>query len=59
MTKTFKNTTWTRRNYDCTNIVACTANEAPAANWVECPAEILNNLTALHMVGDVRYFGFM
>ena len=34
--KTFKNINFTKRNYECTNIVFCQAENAPDTNWVEC-----------------------
>lgn len=57
--KTFRNTRWTSRNYECTNIVACQAPAAPADHWEECEAEILNGLTDLWREGDVRLFGYL
>lgn len=57
--KTFRNVNYTKRNYECTNIVACEAEQAPNANYEECGAEILNGLTRLHSENDVRYYGYL
>ena len=43
---TFKNTNFTKRNYECTNVVFCQAETAPDANWVECEGA---TSMALHM----------
>ncbi len=59
--KTFKNINFTKRNYECTNIVFCQAETAPDENWVECEEiEIeLAKCDQLHKQADVRYFGYM
>jgi len=59
---TYKNTNFTKRNYDCTNIVFCTTNDIEnitrPGNWVECD-DSANDLDQLFMENEVRYFGFM
>jgi hypothetical protein len=59
--KTFKNINFTKRNYECTNVVFCQAEKAPDANWVECKeVEIeLLKCSQLYRQGDVIYFGYM
>lgn len=57
--KTFRNTKYTKRNYDCTNIVACQALSAPGPEWVECEPEIVEKLTQLYLQNGVRYFGHL
>ena len=57
--KTFRNTLFTKRNYECTNIVACKAEKAPGDNWVECDESFLANLTQLWIQGGVAFFGYM
>lgn len=57
--KTFWNTKFTKRNYECTNIVACVATEAPAAHWQECDAGKISGLMQIEIVRGVRYFGWM
>ncbi len=55
----FKNKSFTKRNYDCTNIVACMAENAPDENYEPVQAVILNRLTHLYTQNGVRYFGFL
>lgn len=57
--KTFRNKKYTRRNYDCTNIVACQAETLPGNDWEECAETILEGLTSLYVVAGVRYFGYL
>lgn len=59
--KTFKNINFTKRNYECTNVVFCKAENAPDANWEECEEiEIeLAKCDQLYKQDDVRYFGYM
>ena len=59
--KTFKNINFTKRNYECTNVVFCQAENAPDTNWVECEEiEIeLKKCDQLYKQGDVRYFGYV
>ena len=58
---TFKNTNFTKRNYECTNIVFCQSEIKPDDNWVECDEiEIeLSNCYQLYIQNDVRYFGYL
>jgi hypothetical protein len=57
--KTFKNKNFTKRDYECTNVVACQAEKPPDENWIECSEEILEKLTSLQIVAGVRYFGYL
>ncbi len=58
--KTFKNTGWTKRNYECTNVVACQGTTAPKnGTWVECDASVIVGLTPLWIEGGIRFFGYM
>lgn len=57
--KTFKNKNFTKRNYDCANIVACRADNAPNENFVECDASVLNGLDRLHTQAGVAYYGYL
>ena len=57
--KTFKNRNFTKRDYECTNVVACQAVSAPSADWVPCDGSVLDGLTHLETVADVRYFGWL
>jgi len=55
--KTFRNKNFTKRDYECTNVIACQAETAPNENWIECDESILSGLTQLHVTAGVRYFG--
>jgi len=57
--KTFRNAAWTRRDYECTNIVACQAPVAPGPKWIETDSSILAGLTQLHAQGGATYFGHL
>ena len=56
--KTFKNTQYKNRDFDCSNIVFCQAEKAPSENWIEVD-ESENNLNQLYMQDGVRYFGYL
>ena len=58
-TKTFRNTAWKTRDYECMNVVACRAPFAPRGAWAECDASVLDGLMQLWREGDVRYFGYL
>ena len=58
--KTFKNANYTKRNYECSNVIACVGPQAPATgSWVESTDSILTGLTRLWTVGDVTFYGFL
>ena len=58
--QTFINKHWTgKRDYECTNVIACQAAQAPDANWLPCDESILNGLTQLYIERGVRYFGHL
>lgn len=57
--KTFRNTLFTGRDSETTNIVACQAAKAPGSNWVECDEADIDGLTRLYRQGDVVYFGWL
>lgn len=57
--KTFKNTSFKKRDYECTNVVACQAASAPEGTWVECDESVLTGLKQLWMVNGVRFFGYL
>ncbi len=58
---TYRNVKHTERHYDCTNIVACqTDGEPPVGDcWEETDESILEGLTFLHRLHDVRYYGYL
>ena len=46
--KTYKNTQFVKRDYECTNIVACRCKETPKrGEWAECDESILFGLKML------------
>jgi hypothetical protein len=59
--KTFKNINFTKRDYDCTNIVFCQAENAPDVNWVECEEMSIKlaKCNQLYTSDNVTYFGFI
>lgn len=70
MSKIFRNTAWTKRDPDCTNIVACIGTTPPDAgrygtNWQEVDAPNLaaafpgRSLDKLWIQGDVAFYGYL
>lgn len=59
MSYVYRNKNFTKRDYECTNVVACVAETAPSAEWIECGEEVLAGLTQIHIVAGVRYFGYL
>ena len=59
--KTYKNANFTKRNYECTNVVFCQSETAPDANWIECKEEEieLSKCVQLYKQTNVRYFGYI
>jgi hypothetical protein len=60
---TFKNTKFTSRNYECTNLVVCEAEAAPGENWTECDSAEKDGLTQLYIERanrtSVTYYGYL
>jgi hypothetical protein len=59
MTNVYRNTNWTKRDYETQNVVACVATEAPGANWTSADEEFLDGLTMLFRQSDVFYYGYL
>lgn len=60
--KTYKNVNFTKRNYECTNIVFCqTDRQVDETKWVECNEKAIKLLGCeqLYIQADVRFFGFL
>jgi hypothetical protein len=59
--KAFKNKNFTKRNYECKNIVFCKGEIAPNDNWIECDEMEIDLMGAgsLYIENNVRYFGFL
>ena len=58
----YRNVKWTKRHYECTNIVGAKSDgEAPFGEcWVPCEEEDLpEGLNPIHRMGDVVYLGYM
>lgn len=43
--------------WECTRVMACTADAAPDANWQPATLTVLNGLTMLYRAADVTYYG--
>lgn len=57
--QTFRNTKFTKRDYETTNIVACVADAAPGKNWEPASASALVGLQHLYTQAGVRYYGYL
>lgn len=55
----YKNTKFTKRDYEATNIVACEADVKPSDDYEETDASILIGLTSLYVQNGVRYYGYL
>lgn len=56
---TYRNINWTKRNYECTNVVACVGDKPANGDWAECDDNILIGLTKLHTIAGTTYYGYM
>ena len=56
---TFKNKNFTKRNYECTNVVFCQADTAPDSNWIETSEQMPSTMIQLFTQNGVRYFGWL
>lgn len=64
--KTFRNTSFTKRNYECTNIVMCQTDGDPKVQgdrqsiaWEETTQQIPAGMVSLYVCNGVRYFGYL
>lgn len=57
--KTFKNKNFTKRNYECTNVVFCIGESAPNDNWIETTEAMPENIRPLWIENGVQYFGWL
>lgn len=55
----FKNKNFIKRNYQCTNVVACVAETAPNENYIATDDSILENLKPLYRQAGVVYYGYL
>lgn len=56
---TFKNKNFTKRDHECTNVVACFADKAPDENYVPADVTVLDGLTRLWIENGVEYYGYL
>ncbi len=58
---TFKNTKFTKRDYESTNIVFCVSEKAPDENWKECDAQETSELKCVPLFKQdgAQFFGWM
>jgi len=56
---TYRNKNYTKRNYECSNVIACVAEIAPNDNWVLADEDILQPLMKLWIENGVRYYGYL
>lgn len=57
MLKLYKNKNFTKRDYECTNVVYCIANSAPNHNWVETVEDVQGS--HLFTENGVQYYGWL
>lgn len=55
----YKNKNFTKRDYECTNIVACVGASAPNENYVEADENILYGLNHVFTQNGVQYYGYL
>lgn len=63
----YRNTNWTKRDYECTNIVACVTrpdafhpDPKPTGDyWQPANETALTGLTKLHRTAGVEYWGYL
>lgn len=55
--KTFKNQKFLLKGFQATNVIACQAESAPSADWIECDSADVEGLDHLYTIAGVRYFG--
>lgn len=59
---TYRNRYFVKRDYECTNLVACVAETAPQTpdnQWIEDDDCILEGLTQLYIQNGVRFYGWL
>ena len=59
----YRNRKFKKRDYECTQIVACQPIDSGTAiipeGYDPCPSDILVGLTPLWIQGGVRYYGYL
>lgn len=59
MKQIWKNANFTKRDYDCTNIVAAMGNKPVNGNWIEGNSSDLSKLTMLYIQDGTEYYGYL
>lgn len=59
--QTFRNKNYTKRDYECTNVALCQAEERPSHYWEEANEEdiLKAKCEPLFRQGGIRYFGYL
>jgi hypothetical protein len=57
--QTFKNKNFTKRDYECSNLVYCVADVAPNDMWVPTSESIGETMVQLYRIDDDRYYGWL
>ena len=55
----YRNTKFTKRDYECSNVVACEAESAPGPQWELSDVSAVRGLGHLWTVAGVRYWGWL
>lgn len=54
---TFKNKNFTKRDYECTNVVYCIADQAPNENWIETTEDVKGS--QLYIENNAVFYGWL
>ncbi len=60
--KTFKNKHFTKRDYECTNVVFCKSETAPNDNWEEIKdfdPLLCNGMVKLWIENNAQFYGWL
>ncbi len=57
--KIYRNTNFTKRNYECTNVAAAISTSAPTDAYVECDQSFIANMQQLWIEGNAAYWGWL
>jgi hypothetical protein len=57
--QTFKNKNFTKRDYECSNLVYFVADVAPNDMWEPTSESISETMVQIYRIGDVRYYGWL
>ena len=59
--RTFRNANFVKRDYDCTNIVFCQAENKPGPDWYVCDEKEIDQrgCEKLYIEDGITYFGYL